>query len=364
MGKLPIKNNKGKNNTQELTLEEYRTPQSKGSFGGVSRLKTTRPRVPRATLVEWLEKEPSYTLHKPIRYKFQRRKVIVGGIDQQFQIDLLDVSAYAEQNEGIHFLLVVIDCFSKYAWVRPIKNKTGQSVTIAFDSILKEGRQPIAIQSDKGKEFLNSRFQNYLKEKGIDFFTTENDDIKATIVERLNATLQVRIHRYFSANHTRRYLDVLQSIVDSYNSSFHRSIGMSPKEVNETNSETIWQRLYPPVWTKSHTPKLKLGDYVRISKTKRTFRKSYLPSWTTELFTITHVKRTTPVTYIIADSDGEELKGSFYTQELQRVQPPEMYDIESIIKKRKKRGKVQFFVKWANYPNSFNSWVEDIVSLV
>lgn len=363
MGKLSVKAREG-SNAQAHTLELYRTPNSTGSFGGVSRLKRTAPKVSRKTLVKWLEKEPSYTLHKPVRYKFKRRKVIVGGIDDQYQLDLLDVSPYAKQNGGMRFLLTVIDVFSKYAWVRAIRNKTGESVKNAFDSILKEGRQPLAVQTDKGKEFTNNTFQTYLKAKGIKFFTSENDDIKASLVERLNGTLQVKIHRYFSANHTRQYLEVLQDIVDSYNSSFHKSIGMSPKEVNESNSETVWQRLYPPDWSKTHIPKLKVGDYVRISKTKRAFRKSYLPSWTTELFTVVSVKRSTPATYVIADFSGEVLKGAFYAQELQKVQPPEMYDIESIIKKRKRKGKTQYLVKWLNYPDSFNSWVEDIVSLV
>ncbi len=94
-------------------------------------------------------------LHAPARKHFKRRKVIIKGIDDLFQADLVDMSAYASQNRGFHFLLTVIDTFSKYAWVVALKNKSGQSVMKAMSTVFKEGRIPRNLQTDDGTDFYN-----------------------------------------------------------------------------------------------------------------------------------------------------------------------------------------------------------------
>ena len=86
------------------------------------------------------------------------------------------------------------------------------------------------------------------------------------------------------------------------------------------------------------TPELRVGDFVRISKTKRNFEKGYLPNWTQELFRVTGViKSQSPVTYKIEDLDGEPIKGTFYSQELQRVDRDQIYEIESVLDRRKRK---------------------------
>ena len=105
-------------------------------------------------------------------------------------------------------------------------------------------------------------------------------------------------------------------------------------------------------------PKFKVGDRVRISYMRKTFRKGYLPNWSEELFTIHKIKRTVPVRYIIKDESDVILDGSFYEQELQKVHKVDhVYRIEVILKERKKNNKTQVLVKWAGYPSSFNSWI-------
>ena len=133
---------------------------------------------------KWLSQQDTYTLHKPVRYKFQRRRVIVGGIDHQWQSDLVDVSRLSKHNLGIKFLLTCIDVFSKYAWVIPLKDKTGKSLVVAFEQIFRTGRQPLALHTDKGSEYINRVFQTFLGDHKVTFFTTENEDIKASIAER------------------------------------------------------------------------------------------------------------------------------------------------------------------------------------
>ena len=210
---------------------------------------------------------------------FQETRVIVTGIDDQWQADLVDISSLARFNKGYRFLLTCIDVFSKFAWVVPLKNKTGESLVNGFQIILDTGRSPEKLQTDKGTEFLSRNFQSFLKEKNIHFFTT-NSELKVSVVERFNRTLKTRMWKYFTAKNTRVYIDILQDIVQEYNNSYHRSIGRTPSSVSLLNVGQVRRKLYGNSWTKPKRElKFKLGDQVRISKQRRTFKKGYLPSW-------------------------------------------------------------------------------------
>ena len=104
--------------------------------------------------------------------------------------------------------------------------------------------------------------------------------------------------------------------------------------------------------------KFKVGDKVRISKLKRKFEKSYLPNFSTEIFVVSKRLPRDPPVYKLKDYDGEELKGTFYDKELQKVvKDDDVYEVEKILKKRGRGSKVQYLVKWLGYPNKFNSWV-------
>ena len=328
-----------------------------GSFGGVQALKRATG-FKQNQVERWLKFQDTYTLHKPVRQKFTRRRVIVSGIDDQWQADLIDVRSLNKENDGFVYILTCIDVLSKYAWAIPLKDKTGKSLVTAFNRILSQGRQPSRLQTDKGTEFRNRLFQQFLKDKGIHFFVTQNEDIKASIVERFNRTLKEKLWRYFTKTNTRRYVEALPSLVRSYNQSYHRSIKTSPVYVTRENQERVWQTLYDVPAKKPVPPLLQKGDRVRISKARRTFKKGYLPSWTEELFTISRVNKTTPVTYVLKDDHNEELEGTFYRQEVQKVGEKEIYKIEKVLKHRTgRKGQKQYLVQWLGYPSSFNSWL-------
>ena len=328
-----------------------------GSLGGVQPLSKSVNKKP-VEVKEWLRTQDTYTLHKPVKYNFPRRKIIVGGIGHQWQADLVDVSKLSKHNTGIKFLLTCIDVFSRKAWVVPLKDKTGSTLLAAFQSI--SDSLPERIQTDKGTEFLNRQVQTWLKDRGVHFFTTENEDIKASLVERFNRTLKSKLWRYFTKNDTLSYLEVLQDIVDTYNHTPHRSIGMAPIDVNDKTLGRVWLRLYGDSPSDYKKPDLEAGDSVRISKARRTFKKGYLPQWTEEIFIIFKTQNTQPPTFRLKDWHGEEIEGSFYAQELQKIDKSDnVYRIESVLKEEKNR----LFVKWLGYPDSFNSWVakEDLV---
>lgn len=248
----------------------------------------------------------------------------------------------------------MIDILSKYGFAIPLKTKSGDELKQAFIIIFKTGRIPSKLQSDHGTEFLNRTVQNYLKTKNVHFFVT-NSETKAEVVERFN-----KMYRYFTYKNTWKYIDVLPDLMKFYNNSYHRSIRMKPSQVTKKNKDVVWDTLYGQTFS---TPlsrfSFKIGDKVRVSKAKKTFEKGYTPNWSREIFTITERLPRRPPVYRIKDYDGEVLQGIFYEQELQKVQKEdELYQIETVIKKRKLKGKEQeYFVKWRGYPDKFNSWV-------
>ena len=338
----------------------YVDPRAPGSFAGVRALKRYGGRSERQTK-KYLTGRDAYTLHKPRRIRFPRRKTYSKGIADLYQIDLVDMSSLSPFNDGIRYLLTCIDVFSKRAWTVPMRTKSGRDVTQAFGRILDE-RQCNMVQSDKGTEFLNSTFQSMLQRRGIKFYTSENEDLKASVVERFNRTLKTKMYRYFTHANTRRYLDVLEDLLQSYNNTHHRSIGMAPVEVGLHNEEEVRDRLYP-LKPKSYRWKYDVGDRVRIAVQRRPFRKGYLGDWSEEIFEIVTRLPTSPVTYELRDLAGELIKGRFYEPEVQKVtkSDSEHFDVDRILKTRKRGGKIQYLVSWKGYPSKFNSWVDEVV---
>ena len=133
---------------------------------------------------------------------------------------------------------------------------------------------------------------------------------------------------------------------------------MTPNQVDKDNQHKVWNTLYGK-HEKDRKPTLKVGDVVRISKTRRTFKKGYLPNWSEELFTIATVKRTIPVTYLIREENGDLVKGGFYEQELQKTQKKRIFEIDYELDKRVLKGRPQTLVKWKGYPVSYNKWIYD-----
>ena len=201
----------------EYLSSVYYDPKRPRGFGGVHRLyddvkKEGKFAISRKKFSERLMKQAD----KPMRRHFKRNRVIVGGIDQQWQMDLADMQSMQKFSDGYRYLLVCIDVFSKYAWVVPLKNKTGPTLGEAFKVILSSGRKPEKIMTDQRTECLNKHFRALMKEEDIELYNTYNET-KASIVERLIRTLKTKIWRYFTAKETMRYMDMLPDLVYSYN---------------------------------------------------------------------------------------------------------------------------------------------------
>lgn len=346
------------------TLQQlYYDPDSPAAYSGVVQLtRVARQQglpVTRARVKSWLAEQDTYTLHRPARRRYPRNRVIVGGIDSQWQADLVDMTAFVKANDGYRYLLTCIDILSKYAWVVPIRTKTGAHLIEAFKTIFKSGRKPLFLQTDEGKEFLNKPFQDFLKRHGVFFFHTFNET-KASVVERFNRTFKGRMYKHFTANNTRRYLDVVPDLTQGYNQAYHRSIRRAPITVTPDNQKEVRAWLYgPALSSRGPTYRYQVGDLVRISKVKGTFEKSYLPNWSEEMFRILQRHPREPVVYTLEDLNGERLEGTFYETELQPVTAADdrFYQVESVLDTKKERGKTYHLVKWMGWPASFNSWV-------
>ena len=164
---------------------------------------------------------------------------------------------------------MVIDVFSKYGWIMPLKDKEGETVTGAFKTIFKEGRKPQYLWTDKGKEFYNKHLKEFLDKHKITLYSTENEE-KSCVVDRWNRTMKNKMWKMCTANNNTVYWDKLDNLVNEYNNTKHSSIKMTPIEVsNKKNQGTVYFNLYGNLKPLATKPKYKIGDKVRISKYKR-----------------------------------------------------------------------------------------------
>ncbi len=233
-----------------------------------------------------------------------------------WQIDLLDMQKFQGQNNGFRYLCVIIDCFSKYVWVKPLKNKTAQATVKALSLLLMTER-PKLLQADQGSEFFNKDIARMLEAFGPKLYHTYSDK-KASIVERVQRTLRGRLGRLYTQRNNNVWVDKIDEIVDSYNNSYHRSIKMKPVNVTDKDIDRIRMLLNPP-HKEVEKVKFKIGDKVRITSERKTFQKEYEKRWTNEKFLIKALKYGSPTTYMLQDLSGEPLLGSFYAEELQHV---------------------------------------------
>ena len=259
------------------------------------------------------------------------------------------MTALSKENEGYKFLLLVIDTFSKYGWIIPLKDKKGETVAKELEELFKE-RKPGKLWTDKGKEFYNKDVKDL-----VELYSTENEE-KSSIAERWIRTMKEKMWKYFSDSNTYKYIDVLPDLVEDYNNTVHSSTKLTPIEASKKKNElVVWRNLYPDRYKQYDIiPKFSVGDEVRITKKKKVFEKGYTTRWTEEIFTITEIQDTNPVTYKLADLKGEEIKGTFYEPELQKTEQ-QIFRIEKVIEKEKGRSKV----KWKGYSDKFNSWVDN-----
>lgn len=336
----------------------YYATEHPGSYGGVERLRREVVK-PRRQIANWLSGELAYSINKPYRKRFPTRKYKTSGINDLWQMDLMEMIPYASINKGYRYILTCIDIFSRFARVQPLKSKSGIDVMNAITTMF-ESSVPTHLQTDLGKEFYNSNVKQLLKKHGVNHYSVHSQ-FKAAIVERFNRTLRDRMKRYFTHKGHKIWFDVLQDFVTSYNNSKHRGIyNQRPVDINTENESALWQTQQKDVVSKSVKYPYSLHAYVRISRISQTpFVKNFDQNWSEEIFRIVGVDTTSkPIMYIIEDIQHNVIEGKFYQQELQVVPGlPDTYRIEKIIKTRGNGKHKQYLVKWYGYNTEHNSWI-------
>ncbi|XP_044740086.1 uncharacterized protein LOC123301413 [Chrysoperla carnea] len=182
-------------------------------------------------------------LHKPARKNFKWRRVIIKGLDDLWQADLVEMGSYVKENNEYKYLLTVIDSFSKYAWATPIKNKSSEAVCNAMIKIFQHGRIPKNLQTDDGKEIFNKKFHSLMEEYGINYYSTFST-IKAAIVERFNRTIKEQMWKQFSLNGSYKWINLMSPLITNYNQKTHHTIKMKPCDVNASNENMLLSTIY------------------------------------------------------------------------------------------------------------------------
>ena len=225
----------------------------------------------------------------------------------------------------------------------PVEKQDGKEVAGELTTLFKIA-VPSRLWTDKGTEFYNQHVRQVLDANNVTLHSTENEE-KSSVAERWNRTMKRIMWKYFTANNTNKYIDELQNMVNKDNTTYHHSINLSPSDAwNPSNYKNMFTSLHGKIRPPSPLAKFHVGEKVRIVRKKDTFEKGFTPNWTEEVFAVSEVKHTNPITYSVKDELGEPIKGTFYEQELQSsVQ--EIFPIERVFRKKKN----QVYVKWKGY---------------
>jgi transposase InsO family protein len=360
--------------------EVYYNARDPASYGGVERLydRARELNIPadRGRVHKFLTQQVAYQLHRPARHTFVRNQTVVANIDDQWQADLADMHTISRDNKGYRYILTCIDILSRYAWAVPVRSKTSNDMLDAMRTLFDVAapRKPKRLQTDKGTEFYNARVRKFLADQGVELFST-NSDKKAAVVERFNRTLKSRIYKHFTAWRTRRYVDILQDILHSYNHSYHRTIGRRPVDVvTVDDANAVWRRVYydsneaqlrrADRYPHNTDRVINMDDRVRLSRMKSTFEKGYVPNWGREHYKVVDMKPQRrggiprPV-YKLKDMLDEDIEGVCYPEEIQHVPEPAAHiiEVERVLRKRQVGKQVEYLVKFKGWPHKFNRWI-------
>ncbi|KAL3111280.1 hypothetical protein niasHT_013322 [Heterodera trifolii] len=310
----------------------YTDPANPGGYAGASALYAAR--------------NTTYTLFKPKKEKFRRLRTVPAGFMTDVQADLADFQALSRKNSGYRYLLLAVDVLSRRMFGSPVKSKRPVDMKRAFEELFEQmPRVPDTLYTDRGLEFVAKPLKEFYAEKGIQKFETSSKK-KAAVVERAIRTLKTRLYKYFSANNTSVWVDVVPKFLSAINNSVCRAIGLRPNNISDTNAREVWKRVYGVAQLDKKT-KIRAGE---------TFL-CYIPNYSDHVYTVDEARSINPQHYLLKDYYGTKLKRKFYLPELTKVQVDEntMYRIEKKYKKRMRDGKSEILVKFIGFPEKY--WV-------
>ena len=236
---------------------------------------------------------------KPPRKNYATNKTDVYHIDDIWSLDILDLKDYGpENNRGYRYVLVIIDNFSKFGWTIPLKNKNAQTIKDSFENILKSSKRlPNLIESDRGKEFYNNIFQDFLNKNNIKLYS-RNSSFGSVFAERFNRTIRDLPKKIVFEQGDANWIDILQPITKQYNNRVHSSTKLSPKDASlKKNEGYVYKNLLDK--RKKIKPKYEIGDLVGTADLKKTFSKGDTTNWSYKIYKITEIINDTIPSYHI-----------------------------------------------------------------
>ena len=317
--------NRGNASFEEELKRKWSRLGNEISFAGVSAIyKYFKGGLPKKRIEEILSTIETYSKYKEKRRPNLHNPFFIYYKHQIWGIDLMYVYKWKGFNNGIQYLLSVLESFSRKLFLVPMKNKSTETTISSFKKILDHiGKTPDVLYADKGGEFQSANFQQYCDSYRINLVFSESP-YKSSLVERAQRTLQNIMYRHMHYNNTKRYIDSLPDIIHTFNSRVNRTIGISPNNAYKDENKSVvlynLEQYYQKALAKRSKAKYKINTQVRIlrlSKNRLFTRKAFTPNFTDEVFIIYKICNRLPFTrYFIKDENNEPIKGSFQAYEL------------------------------------------------
>ena len=360
-----------RNRIRERIKRLYVQPGNPTAFAGITNVSRFHRNYPSSKTRQILSEVNSYTLHRQFKRMKYRNPYYVTKRRDVFQADLVDIQQLAEWNDGVTFLLLVIDTFTKYVWIRPVKSKRAAETAVAaaniFDTILANPQDKLCnlFETDEGREFTGREFQEMLRRYGVRH-NIPTSELKCMIAERAVQSFERIIYQSLTEFQTRRYIDRLQLLAVTYNGRYHRMIKMSPRRAdlpeNEDQVSSTHRERFAKLLDTNVPIRFKVGDKVRVKTDFQDhFRRGYNQQWSLTLYEVIGINTRMPIPmYKLRNLDTEEdVAGSFYSNELQKVANDGVYQVERVIRRQVRNGVPHLFVKWIGFSNRHNSWVRE-----
>ena len=352
-------------NVNEYLLERYKEAASGGAFYGIDKFYRSvknngKYKVSKKQVQNFLMNYEPYTLHRGVKRKFPKRKIITPYAGYQVDVDSAYMMDHVDKNDGYGYFIAAIDCFSKLAFTAAVKSLKAVEVSKVLETLLL--KFPFKIErcrTDIGSEYKSHLTQKMFKKLKIKHFFAYNTETKSSIAERFFRSFKAILYRYMTANNTHRWVDALENLTTTYNNTYHRTIKRPPATVTKADEHTLWKLVYEKSGKTIPPAKFtfELNDTVRLSTVKGKFDREFHQKWTREYFLISErlIKQGIAV-YRVKDLHNEPVTGTFYASELQKIivnEDEDKYIIEKIVKRKGNK----CLVRWLGWGKKFDTWL-------
>jgi hypothetical protein len=352
---------------KEHIQRRWTTPGDPTAFSGLTKL-AKHYDINTSTAKDLLAQIDSYTLHREGKRSRHFNPFYIYRPREQVQVDLMDMQQLADHNDNYRYIVAMIDGLTRFIWARPVKLKTATAVKNAISDMIEEMKstdhgKPEMLFSDKGLELKNRQMQAYLQNEGITMMHPHSE-LKASIIERANRSIRGLIYKYMTEMQTRRYIDVLDDLIKTYNTREHRSINTSPQ-----NAESARNIRKVASFVRERHMKLKesirepvrfsVGDSVRILiNYGRQFKRGYEEQFSEKIYKVRGVstRMFRPIYYLHDIDSGEDVSGGFYANELQKAKHS-LFKIQ-VLRQKRIRGVLYYFVHWLGYGPELDEWIK------